>query len=189
MNNKEKHSKIALLTRIVSLVLLSVCFVIPLCPAITMTSGGVRKTYGSCYSFMFGGKLTTNNISYAARGISELALAGFIILIASLLILCSSFFIKDAVVKKPMAVFVGSVMIIVASIIFASLHKSISSVLADSLIGGHSDAVSNTIYNNTYMEFGTWGITLFGFLSSFLLLASLLFDGTFDRVRSKIGLI
>ena len=189
MNSNKKNIKISIFLRLISLVILLVSFTIPLCPAITMTSNGVNKTYGPCYSFIFGGKINSSNISYGAKGLSGLAMAGLIILIISFIIICISFFMKDAIVKRPLFVFIGSLMIIISSIIFASLHRNFSGILADSLINGHSDAVSNTIYNNTYMEFGVWGITFFGFISSFLLLASLLFDGTFDRVRTKFGLI
>lgn len=189
MSSDKKHIKISIFLRIISLVILLISFVIPLCPAITMTSGDIKKTYGPCYSFIFGGKINSSNISYGAKGLSGLAMAGFIILIMSFIIICISFFMKDPIVKRPLFVFMGSVMTIISSIIFISLHRSFSGILADALINGHSDAVSNTVYNSTNMEFGAWGITLFGFISSFLLLASLLFDGTFDRVRSKIGLM
>ena len=189
MSNNKKNIRISILLRVISLVILLISFVIPLCPAITMTSGDVKKTYGPCYSFIFGGKINSSNISYSAKGLSGLAMAGFIILIISFIIICISFFVKDPIVKRPLFVFIGLVMIIISSIFFASLHRSFSGILADSLINGHSDAVSNNVYNNTNMEFGVWGITFFGFISSFLLLVSLLFDGTFNRVCSKIGLI
>ena len=189
MSSDKKHLKISIFLRVISLVILLSSFAIPLCPAITMTSGDVKKTYGSCYSFIFGGKINSSNISYGAKGLSGLAMAGFIILIMSFIIISISFFMKDPIVKRPLFVFMGSVTIIISSIIFISLHRSFSGILADALINGHSDAVSNNVYNNTKMEFGVWGISFFGFISSFLLLASLLFDGTFDRVRSKIGLM
>lgn len=189
MSSNKKHIKISIFLHVISIIILLVSFTIPLCPAISMTSGDVKKTYGSCYSFIFGGKINSSNISYNAKGLSGLAMAGFIMLIISFIIVCISFFIKEPIVKRPLFVFIWSVMIIISSIIFASLHRSFSGILADSLINGHSDAVSNNVYNNTNMKFGVWGITFFGFISSFLLLASFLFYGTLDRVRSRIGLI
>ena len=188
MVNYEKHQKIAFISRALAMMIAVACFLLPLCPAITMKSGDVKKTYGSCYSFIFGGKINSTNISYSSKGISGLALAGFIVIVVASLLLIASFFIHDRVVKKPVVIFCCAITFIVGAIIFASLHKSISNMLADALINGHSDTVSTTVYNNTNMEFGSWGVSLFVFVTSFLLLASLLFDGTFDKVRAKMGL-
>ena len=57
------------------------------------------------------------------------------------------------------------------------------------MIKGHSDSVSKTIFNNTRIGFGVWGTAVFGFASSLSLFISLLFDGSFDLLRSKLGLI
>lgn len=39
------------------------------------------------------------------------------------------------------------------------------------------------------MNFGIWGVSLLNFISSFTLLVSLVFDGSFDKLRAKIGII
>ena len=187
MSNNKNDLKIAFTTRVLAGVIAIICLLIPLCPAITMSSGDVKKTYGPCYSFIFGGMINSTNISYSSKGFSGLALAGFIIISIALLLLIMSFCIQDKTIKRPVLTFVSAISFIAGAIIFASLHKSVSNVLADSLINGHSDAVSKTVFNNSNMEFGSWGVSLFGFISSFLLLSSLLFDGTFNKIRSRIG--
>ena len=69
------------------------------------------------------------------------------------------------------------------SILMLCTHKNAATILADAIIGEHSEAVTATIYKNTSLEFGFWGVGMFGIISSVGLLASLFFDGTVDRIR------
>ena len=182
-SNVEKAEKIA------GLIIFVACFIIPLSPAITMRSGGVSKTYGNTYSFVFGGKIEAANISYKTIGISSAGLALFIMVFVSFAALIGSFFVKND--KKNISkilIFGSSLLAIAFSILALSSRRSFSDVLADALISGHSDAVRNTVFNNTSLEFGVWGIAIFGFLAAFALLASLVFDGTLDKLRAWISI-
>ncbi|MDD7707149.1 MAG: hypothetical protein SOW65_05750, partial [Candidatus Enterosoma sp.] len=72
-------------------------------------------------------------------------------------------------------------------ILFVSSHKSLATVLADTLIKSHSDSITTTVYNNTNLQFGVWGTATFEFVSSLCLMFSLMLDGSFDRIRAKLG--
>lgn len=184
-----KGLRIAKICKFAAIVLLLLSFLIPLLPAITLTSGDVKKTYSSAYSFIFGGSISTTNISYSTKGVSGLCLAGFILLVLATITLVLPIFFKELKFPKSVFTLASALMMIVTAILFACAHRSISNLLADALISGHSDSVSNTIYNNTSMNFGIWGVSLLNFISSFTLLVSLVFDGSFDKLRAKIGII
>lgn len=190
MKKKIDFSLISRIVKIASLVFITLCFVCLSLPAITVVSGSVTKTYGPTYSFIFKGTIKTNNISYNAYGLSPITLIAFIILVLSALALLASFIIKDKNKNIPQwLTFASAILILIGSILLFCSHKSIASSLADTLIKGHSDAVSKTIFDNSKIEFGIWGPATFALIPSFLSLTSLLFDGTFDKVRAKIGII
>lgn len=187
-NINDKHKKITFYSRFLCFIFLLACFAIPFGPAITMNSGKVHKTYGSSYAFIFGGKISTDNIAYSLREITGLGLAGFILLSVAIILLTISFFIHNQNLKH-ITIFIVSILILISAVLFLNLHKSISNILADALIKGHSDTVSNTVFNNSKMEFGTWGVSIMGAISDFCLFASLFFDGSFDKIRVRMGLI
>ena len=190
MSKQDKLLFVSKIQKLIGIIFLIGCLFIPFAPAITLISETISKTYGSAFVFMFGGNIATQSITYKARGVSVLALISFILILISFGLIIASLFLNK---KKPTIskwlLFVGSVIILVSSIMFLCAHRSISNVLADALISSHSDTVSQTIFNNTKLEFGIYGISIFGFISSLSLLASLIFDGTFDKVRARIGII
>ena len=164
-------------------------FFVPLSPAISLLTGDYKKIYGNAYSFFFGGTIETKNVSYNAPNPSILGIVGFVLMIIALLLLIFSFLFGNNknYLNKCMAFF-SALLAITYSIIFLCMHQSLSNILADSLIGEHSDAVTNTILNNSIVEFGVWGISVFGFFGSFFILASLVFDGTLNKVRRRLGI-
>ena len=156
---------------------------------IVKSSGGnVVTTYRPAFSFMFGGKLVSEHISYQSQGKCVIAIIGYIfVIIAIVLLLVSLFSQKNHNIRSRILLFVSFAAILTASILMLCSHQSASTILADAIIGEHSDAVANTIYKNTSIGFGFWGISLFGFISSFGLLVSLFFDGTIDLFRQFIS--
>lgn len=187
--NKSKSLKIALYVRVAGILLLFACFFIPFAAALTLSSGSVHTTYGSFFSFIFSGNISNGKVSYAAKGLSVLCLIGFIFLCVAFVLLVSTLFIKkNTSVLKALLVLASILLVITSAILLVSSHKSLATVLADTLIKGHSDSVTTTVYNNTSIQFGVWGTATFEFLSSLCLLSSLLLDGSFDRIRAKIGL-
>ena len=190
MKKKIDFVMISKVIKIVSFLIIAVCFLCMSLSAITMVSGETTKTYGPAYSFIFEGTIKTNNISYKANGMSFSVLAAFIMLVLSIVAISVSFMNKGKEKYIPQwLVLISAMLALVASIVLLSSHRSLANVLADTLIDGHSEAVTTTIYNNSKIEFGIWGPAVFGFFSTFLSLVSLLFDGTFDKVRTKIGII
>lgn len=175
---------------IISDILLASAFLVPLSSAISLLTGDYEKIYGSAYSFFFGGTIETKNISYNSVKPSGLGIIGFAFMIAALLLLILSPLCKKNKnsISKWM-VFASALIAIVYSIIFLCMHQSLANILADALIDGHSDAVTKTIYNNSSVEFGVWGISIFGFIGSFFILCSLIFDGTLDKVRGRLSLL
>lgn len=190
MKKKIDFLLISKVIKIVSFLIIAVCFLCMSSSAITMVSGVTTKTYGPAYSFIFEGIIKTDNISYKANGMSSSVLVAFIMLVISMVAISVSFINKGKEKYVPQwLVLISAMLALVASIVLLSSHRSLANVLADTLIGGHSEAVTTTIYKNSKIEFGIWGPAVFGFVSSFLSLVSLLFDGTFDKVRAKIGII
>lgn len=156
--------------------------------AITVVSSSVSKTYGPVYSFILNKPIITENISYKPLGISYITLMAFIFLIISSICIILSFaFYKIKRYIPQLFILCSSLLVLVASILFLSSHKSLSIILATTLIGENNEAITTTIYNNSHIEFGIFGPSIFGFLSSFLLMASLIFDGTFDKIINKIS--
>ena len=195
--NKSKSLKIALYVRVAGILLLFACFFIPFAAALTLSSGSVHTTYGSFFSFIFSGNISNGKVSYAAKGLSVLCLIGFIFLCVAFVLLVSTLFIKKNTSVLKALLVLASILekfsclcssVITSAILLVSSHKSLATVLADTLIKGHSDSVTTTVYNNTNIQFGVWGTATFEFLSSLCLLSSLLLDGSFDRIRAKIGL-
>ena len=186
--NKTKTLKIAFYTRLAGIVLLLACLLIPFAPALTMVSGSVSTTYGSFYSFIFGGNINNSNVSYSAKGLSITSLIGFILLAVAFVLLVITLFIRtNTSAFKEMLVILLMLLVIASAILFVSSHKSLATVLADTLIKSHSDSVTTTVYNNTNLQFGVWGTATFEFVSFLCLMFSLMLDGSFDRIRAKLG--
>ncbi len=187
MKNEDIYNKIVNFSKLLSLAFALCCFLTPLAPAITMVSGNVEKTYGSAYSFIFGGNISSLNASYSTRSFSVISLVAWILLLIGLVILVLSCFIRKKNVKSTLLLLLVFVFFITSSILYLCSHRSLANVLSDSLIKSHSDAVSTTVYNNSRIEFGVYGTAIFGFLAASSLFVSLLIDGSIYRLRAGIG--
>ena len=174
--------------KLVSLALIIECLLVPLSSAITLKTGDVSKTYGSAYSFIFGGTISTTNISYSVKGVSPIGLIAFILLILATIILLASFFYKKGKFSKSWFTFASFLLVLTASILFLTIHRNFASILASALTKSTSNAVQNTIFNNTTLNFGVWGVPFFGFIACFIFLVSLILDGSFDKLRVRLGL-
>ena len=94
MKKKIDFVMISKVIKIVSFLIIAVCFLCMSLSAITMVSGETTKTYGPAYSFIFEGTIKTNNISYKANGMSFSVLAAFIMLVLSIVAISVSFMNK-----------------------------------------------------------------------------------------------
>ncbi len=187
MKKEETQNKIVNLLKLLSILFVLCSFLTPLAPAITMVSGDAKKTYGSAYSFLFGGIISSKNASYSARSLSVISLVAWILLLLGFLLFMFSYFVKKRKVLSTLSLLLVFVLFITSSILFLCSHKILATVLADALIKGHSDAVSTTVYNNSRIEFGIWGTSMFGFLAAATLFVSLIIDNSFYRLRARIG--
>ena len=152
------------------------------------SSGNVVTTYGNAFSFMFGGQLVSEHVTYSSKNCSVLGIIGFIFLLLSLVAMVASFITakKKAKLSKSILLF-ALIAALSASIMMFCMHSSASSILADAITGNASDAIKNTIYKNTSLSFGFIGPAVFGLASSLILIASFFFDGTVDEIRATIG--
>lgn len=192
MNNenfKKKTQQISLISRFLAMLScfagLFMPFATGLKSVISSESGSVITNYGPAFSFMFGGKIYARNTSYNVNGVSIIALIAYMLLILSLLLLIL-FFILRKKAKSKFLILGSSIASLVSAILALCSHSSAATTLADSILGRHADSVVQTMIRTTTLQFGFWGISLFGFLALFFSLASLLFDGTFEQIKSKI---
>ena len=108
-------------------------------------------------------------------------------MICSALLVAASIVLNKKVLNiSRILLAVAVVLILVSAILMFASHRSAATVLSDAILGEHSDAVTNTIYRNTSLQFGFWGVGMFGIIAIVLLLASLIFDGTVDQIRNAI---
>ena len=72
-----------------------IMFFIPFLPCVQLISGATKRNYGPAYSFIFGGKISSTNISYSAKGISPIFLISFLLILFAFLTLIYSFFAQN----------------------------------------------------------------------------------------------
>lgn len=169
---------------LLSLAFLIVCCFLPFASGLTMTSGSTGRSYGPAFSFFFGGKLTSGPATYQTKTNAVLPLLGYIFILLSVLLLLLSFLKFKSNRIRPLFRLSSLLLTLTFSILMICSHRSLSDVLADALLSSHSDAVSKTIYERTSMDFGIYGVSIFGFLSSISSFVSLLFDSTFDKLKA-----
>ncbi len=187
-----KFAKFANILRILAAVFLIGSLFMPFATGLKMTvkssSGNVVTTYSNAFSFIFGGQLVSEHVTYTAKSCSVLGIIGFIFLLLSLVAMGASFFTAKKKAKlSKIILLVALIMAFSASIMMFCMHSSASSILADAITGKASDAIKNTIYKNTSLSFGFIGPAVFGLASSLMLIASFFFDGTIDEIRAAIG--
>ena len=187
-----RFEKIANILRIFAAAFILSSVFMPFATGLTMTvkssNGNVVTTYRSAFSFIFGGQLVSEHITYSSKNCSVLGIIGFIFLLLSLVAIAVSFILAKKKVKiSKFILLFALITAFSASIMMFCMHSSASSILADAIIGNASDAIKNVIYKNTSLSFGFIGPAVFGLASSLLLIASFFFDGTVDEIRAAIG--
>lgn len=189
-NFRKKALLLAFSLRIFSLALclgsLFVPFAIGLKSVVSSDSGSIVTNYGPAFAFIFGGRIDTGRVTYNTIGVSTPGIVAYLLCGLSFVALLASFAIRKRVASK-WTVFGATLGVLVSSIIMLCAHESAATVLADSIIGRRSDSVVATMIRNTSLQFGFWGFALFGFFVVVMLLASFIFDGTFDDIRLRIS--
>ncbi len=187
-----RFTKFANILRILAIVFILGSIFMPFATGLKMTvkssSGNVVTTYRNAFSFIFGGQLVSEHITYSSKKCSALGIVGFIFLLLSLVAMVVSFIMvrKKTKLSKFILLF-ALITAFSASIMMFCMHSSAASILADAITGNASDAIKNTIYKNTSLSFGFIGPAVFGLASSLMLIASFFFDGTIDKIRAVIG--
>ena len=160
--------------KILTILFLFISIFIPFASAITLSSGGMIKTYSPAFSFIFSGNISSGNMTYKNNKFSIIALIAYLILLVSCIMILFSFILKNK--KISLICNISScALIIIESILFLCAHQSVATVLSDALIKGHSDTVANTVYQNTSLCFGFYGISIFSLLSLIFNLLTLFF--------------
>lgn len=176
--------------RACSLIILFAGLFLPFANGITMTvesSSKVVTTYHTAFSFIFGGRLVSEHATYSVKGISVVALLAYIFLLFSCLFLAASFFfIRNRRKTAALLVLLSTIIGIASAIMVFSSHSDVARVLADSIIKGHSDSVTNTIIEHTTLGFGLLGFGVFELVAVFGEIISLFVDGTFDYIKAVL---
>ena len=137
---------------------------------------------------MFGKELVSEHVTYANTSVSVIGIVAFSLLASTVVLLIASILLKKKKENVGKALGILSVLTaITTSVLFLCLHKSTSTILADAIVGSHSDAIAKTIYKNTTLDFGFWGVGMFGIIASVCLILSLFFDGTVDKIRRVLS--
>lgn len=187
------RSKLASLIRMASLVVAFASIFILFATGIRMTvdssPSNVVTTYGPAFSFVFGGKLSSEHATYSLKAPCGICLVAFIIYVLALIV--SSFGVILPMIGKDkkfvLLGIVGSLMALVASIMFLSSRRSVATALSIALLGEYSESVANTIYGCTSLEFGFIGIGVFGIIASLAFIATFFLDGTAGNAVDLIG--
>ncbi len=191
-SQKTRFTKFANILRILAIIFILGSIFMPFATGLKMTvkssSENVVTTYRNAFSFIFGGQLVSEHITYSSRNCSALGIVSFIFLLLSLIAMVTSIIMvkKKTKLSKFLLLF-ALITAFSASIMMFCMHSSASSILADAITGNASDAVKNTIYKNTSLSFGFIGTGIFGLASSLALIISFFFDGTIDKIRTAIG--
>ncbi len=193
MNNSvvDKSKKIINFLRLLAIVFIIGSLFMPFATGLKMTvktsSENIVTTYKNAYSFIFGGRLVSEHVTYTTSGCSLLGIISIAFLLLSLVEMFSSLFVSN---KRPklskIFLLCGFFMILTGSIMLLCMHSSAASILADAITGKASDAIKNTIYNNTSLSIGFIGAAIFGLTSALILIFSFFLDGTIDKIRAAI---
>lgn len=160
---KKEHELV--LSIIPILFLVASCFV-PFASGLVFSN----KYYGPAFSFIFGTGIRNGSIIYPSRGVSVVVLIAYLLLLISVCLLVTRLFLKKKmyVVRKILSI-VSLIFVFSSAIMFLCSHFSVSSSFADALIRGHSDTVCKTVFENSKLCFGIYGVSIFEFVSSILL--------------------
>jgi hypothetical protein len=157
---------------------------------ISSTNGDVTTTYGSAYSFIFGGKVTSEHATYTFKGTNGLLLSGWILILAGLIGTASAMacaFLNKLREEARTGIFLVSVLCeFVASLLLFSSKTSLASTLCVIIVGSYSESVANTINSNLSLRFGVWGSGIFALLGALVLVVALAKSGSLSALLSLI---
>ena len=161
---------------------------IPLGPAITISPSGnsdIYKTFGSTINIFFGQQIISDNNVYQNNNI---LLLGIIIYISSILILLIQFILILFKFNKFKNYLYLISILLTLFISFAPLFlkESIIHILSYSLFGETNQTIEKTIFNNSTINYGVFGMSIFGFLSLFSQIIYLFINGTIDKLRAAL---
>lgn len=184
---KLNRLKICFCLRVIALLFILGALITPFAPALKMVvnsgGGSVITIYSPAFSFIFGGKLSNGRITYNTIGISIIGLISFILVLLAFLFLLSTFipYVKTKF-SSTFFLFLIIIMLTTSAILLLTVHKSAATVLTGAITQNPSPSVINTIYKNTSLQFGFYGISIFSLLASLLLIMSLFVDGAIDKL-------
>ncbi|MCI1734789.1 MAG: hypothetical protein LKM30_03540 [Bacilli bacterium] len=148
---------------------------------ISSTNGDVITTYGSAYSFIFGGKVTSEHATYTFKGTNGLLLSGWILILVGLIGTASGMacvFLNKLREEARTGIFLISALCeFVASLLLFSSKTSLASTLCVIIVGSYSESVANTIDSNLSLRFGVWGSGVFALLGALVLIVTLAKSG------------
>lgn len=155
---------------------------------IQSSSNSIVRTYKSAYTFIFGGQLISEHVTYDVKGGSALGIVSFIFTIVSLLAILFALLLRKKSSKLSKILLLSSfVFLFSSSIRWCCRHTDAANILAKAIYGYPSSAVKNTIYKNTSLSFGFIGPAVFGFIDCLVILSTYFFDGTVDKIKAYLS--
>lgn len=192
-DRKTNYTKIGFYIRLLSLVLLLASFFCPFATGLRMTvkssSSEVISNYGPAFSFLFGGNLVSEHVTYQNSAISVLPFVSFLLLCLGFILLLVSliFVLKKKRIPSIILATLSAVIVLIAGIMLLCSHRQLSDCLADAIIGEKNEAVRNTIYEHTSLQFGILGTGIFSIFSSIGIFVSFFVDGTMEYFKSLLN--
>jgi hypothetical protein len=157
---------------------------------ISSTNGDVITTYGSAYSFIFGGKVTSEHATYTFKGTNGLLLSGWILILVGLIGTASGMacvFLNKLREEARTGIFLISALCeFVASLLLFSSKTSLASTLCVIIVGSYSESVANTIDSDLSLRFGVWGAGIFTLLGALIPEVALAKSGNLSALWSLI---
>ena len=170
MKKRSIFDWVALISTIATFVFILIALLAPLANAFRITSGTLEKDYGTAYSYIFGGNISSDGRVLSKKIIEAPSIFGVISfswICVSLLLngFCSVFYKKS---PKLLVVFkiLSSVFLFAAGILFiVGKHEYIVSHV-NTMFTKPSNTIISTNFKNSGLLFGFWGATMFSILAS-----------------------
>lgn len=185
---ENKFKKISNYIKFICLVIVFGTLFVPFAPAITLTvdsvSGSIQNHYGTGFNFMFT-NVIHGQIKYTSLSIAIMPLIAYILTALAFIVLLLNTLHSKYKNKSLLSLLVFA-LLLVSSILMLSSHEETAKVLAGALIGKEDKYVAQTIYKNTTLAFGFFGVAIFNIVSCVLTLIKLFFDGYANSARTKV---
>lgn len=183
-----KFYKISKYIKYLVVILLFATLFVPFGTAITRSvhiSGNeyLHTHFGTAFNFMFTNTIYSKG-SFHIPTIAIMPLISYVLIVISFILMILNLFdkkVKNSFIFTPITL----LFTIAASILVLSSHKEMATILTIAITKDDNIHVIETIYKQTSLGFGLYGIAIFGFIVALCCFINLFFEGTVDKIRAK----